>query len=238
MKGRLLLVPAALSENNPSSFLAFATLREIHELKHFVAERAKTARQYLKSIEHPIPMAEISVSELNKHGEDDFRLLLQPCFEGHDCGLISEAGVPGVADPGGEIVRYAHQYSIEVVPLVGPSSLLLALMASGMNGQRFSFHGYLAKDESELARQLKELEAESTRNSMTQMFIETPYRNLKMMDALLKTLNPQTEVCVASNLCASDQKIETKTVAEWKKSKINFDRKPSVFLIFSGKFRS
>jgi len=164
--------------------------------------------------------------------------LLSPCLEGKDVGLLSEAGAPGVADPGGVIVKKAHALGIEVMPLVGPSSLLLALMASGMNGQQFAFHGYLAKDESQMAQQLKSLEAESRAKSVTQMFIETPFRNLKMMDILLKHLNAKTYLCAASNLTAQDQQIISKTVEDWKKMKINFDRKPTVFLIYCGELKS
>lgn len=233
-KGRLLLVPAALSDSEPVTFLPEATTALLFKTTCFIAERAKTARHYLKTIGYPIPLPEVQMSELNKHGDDDLRALLQPCLDGHDCGLISEAGVPGVADPGGLIVREAHRLGIEVLPLVGASSLLMALMASGMNGQRFAFHGYLPKDEHQLASQLKRLEAESRTHSVTQMFIETPYRNEKMLAALKKHLHPQTDLCIAMNITADDQQIATRSISEWKKVKINFDRKPAVFLIFSG----
>lgn len=234
-RGRLILIPAALSDANPGSMLPQATVEVLFHTKVFIAERAKTARHYLKSIAYPHPMSEISVFELNKHGDDDVRHMLSPCLAGHDCGLISEAGVPGVADPGEHIVRAAHEIGIEVMPLVGPSSLLLALMSCGMNGQRFSFHGYLAKDENALSVQLRQLESESVRDSVTQMFIETPYRNEKMMGVLMKSLHPDTLLCVAANLTASNQFILTKKIAEWKRLKFNFDRKPAVFLIFAGK---
>lgn len=237
-KGCLWLVPAALSESQPASFLPGATSQALFETRHFIAERAKTARHYLKAIGYPISLQEVEMSELNKHGDDDLRALLQPCLEGHDCGLISEAGVPGVADPGGLIVREAHRLGIEVRPMVGPSSLLLAWMASGMNGQRFSFHGYLPRDERELSIELKRLESESRSHSVTQMFIETPYRNEKMLAALVRNLHPNTDLCVAANITAADQQIATRSIAEWKKMKINFDRKPAVFLIFSGELHT
>lgn len=233
-KGRLLLVPAALSDWEPASFLPEATTELVFQTRYFIAERAKTARHYLKAIGYPVPMSEVQMSELNKHGDDNLGGLLQPCLDGYNCGLISEAGVPGVADPGGLIVREAHRLGIEVLPLVGASSLLLALMASGMNGQRFAFHGYLPKDEYELARELKRLEIESRSHAVTQMFIETPYRNEKMLAALKKHLNPQTDLCIAVNVTANNQQIATRSISEWKKVKINFDRKPAVFLIFSG----
>lgn len=234
-KGRLYLVPAALSENKPSSFLPPATLEIVYELSNFIAERAKTARHYLKDIGYPKSLNEAHVEELNKHGQDDYYALLQPCLNGQDIALLSEAGVPAVADPGWELVQFAHALQIEVVPLVGPSSILLALMASGFNGQRFAFHGYLAKDDHDLAKQLKQLEAESRSQNVTQIFIETPYRNHKMLDALLRHLTNNCSLSIAINLTSDDQKIISKTVSEWKKSKINFDRKPAVFLIYAGK---
>jgi 16S rRNA (cytidine1402-2'-O)-methyltransferase len=236
-KGRLILVPSALSVAKPASYVPSASTNLIFETRFFIAERAKTARHFLKSIGYPIPFAEVAVSELNKHAYDNLPELLKPCLDGYDCGLISEAGVPGVADPGESVVAMAHQLGIEVLPLVGPSSLLLALMSCGFNGQRFEFHGYLAKDGSELSRQLKQLEQESMQKNVTQMFIETPFRNLKMMSALLETLNPKTQVCVASNLTAPDQSIISKTILDWKKVKISFDRKPAVYLIYSGEKR-
>lgn len=236
--GRLLLIPAALSDSKPTQFLAPQTIELVYSTRHFIAERGKTARHYLKSIGYPLPMAEVSMSEISKHGEDDVKALLEPCLNGFDCGLLSEAGVPAVADPGGAIVRVAHELGIEVLPLIGPSSILLALMASGFNGQRFSFHGYLAKDENELGKQIRQLEVESLSQNITQIFIETPYRNQKMIHALIRHLRPTTEFCLAVNLTASDQKIITLSIENWKKVKNNFDRKPAVFLIYAGKNRS
>lgn len=234
MKSRLILIPSSLHEDNGTVFLGEYALKEIHSCTNFIVERAKTARHFLKSIDFPHHFDECEMLELNKHGEDDIDELFS-LFEKGDVGLISEAGVPGVADPGGLIVRQAHAEGIKVVPLVGPSSLLLALMASGMNGQRFSFHGYLPRDERELAKKLKELERDSRTHDVTQMFIETPYRNGKLLSAVLRNLDPMTDLCIASNITAPSELITTKTVGEWKKRNLKLDKDPAVFLIYSGK---
>lgn len=237
-KGQLILIPSALADTNSARQFPQDTLDETFALKHFVTERAKTARHFLKAIGYPHHFSEVEVMELNKHGEDDLRHLLQYCEQGIDTGLISEAGVPGVADPGGIIVREAHRRGIEIVPLIGPSSLLLALMGSGMNGQNFHFHGYLPREDVELIKTIKTLEAQSRQEDVTQMFIETPYRNDKLLPVLLKHLSPQTDLCVAANLTAPNESIVTKSVELWKKSGIVLGKKPAVFLLFSGKLHS
>jgi len=237
-KGRLILIPSALAETNSAKQFPQDTLDETFALKHFVAERAKTARHFLKSIGYPHHFSEVEVMELNKHGEDDLPQLLQFCEQGIDAGLISEAGVPGVADPGGIIVREAHRRGIGIVSLIGPSSLLLALMGSGMNGQNFHFHGYLPREDADLIKFIKTLEVQSRQEDVTQMFIETPYRNDKLLPALLKHLSPQTDLCVASNLTAPNESIVTKSIELWRKSGIVLGKKPAVFLLFSGKLHS
>jgi len=237
-KGRLILIPSALAETNSAKQFPQDTLDETFALKHFVAERAKTARHFLKSIGYPHHFSEVEVMELNKHGEDDLPQLLQFCEQGIDTGLISEAGVPGVADPGGIIVREAHRRGIGIVSLIGPSSLLLALMGSGMNGQNFHFHGYLPREDADLIKFIKTLEVQSRQEDVTQMFIETPYRNDKLLPALLKHLSPQTDLCVASNLTAPNESIVTKSIELWRKSGIVLGKKPAVFLLFSGKLHS
>lgn len=237
-KGRLILIPSALAESNGTAQFPQHTLEATFQLMHFIAERAKTARHFLKSIDYPHAFDGVVVMELNKHGEDNLNELLQFCEQGIDTGLISEAGVPGVADPGGIIVREAYRKGIEIVPLIGPSSLLLALMASGMNGQNFHFHGYLPREEADLIKKIKTLELHSKQDDVTQMFIETPYRNDKLLAALLKHLAPQTDMCIAANLTAPNQSIVTKSVELWKKSGIILGKKPAVFLLFSGKLHS
>lgn len=233
-KGRLLLIPSALSENQPISFLPSKTLDEVYSLKHFIAERAKTARHFLKSIKIPTPMNELVVMEMKKHGMEDYADLLAPCMLGMGVGLLSEAGVPGVADPGSGVVLAAHRKGIQVVPLVGPSSLLLALMASGMNGQQFTFHGYLPKDNRELVTMLKELETDSRNTHTTHLFIETPFRNIRMFEALTQILNPQTLLSISVEITSEQENIRTLSISEWKKTKINLDKKPAVFLIYAG----
>lgn len=233
MPGKLWLIPAALSEHNPKSQLPESSLTAIYNLRYFIAERAKTARRYLKSIDIPVPISELQITELNKHGADDLKALLRPCTEGMDMALISEAGVPGVADPGEHIIREAHRIGIEVMPLVGPSSLLLALMACGMNGQRFCFHSYLPRDQSELQKALNRLETESRQRDQTQMFIETPYRNERIWTAMMKYLGSNTEVGIAQNVLAPDQVIKTQSVSAWKKQGFVPNRNPAVFTIYS-----
>lgn len=237
-KGRLYLIPSWLHEGNSRQQFPDDTMQVAHRLTCFIVERAKTARHFLKQIDYPHHFDSVEMLELDKHGIDDHDRLLQPCVEGRDTGLLSEAGVPGVADPGGMLVEAAHRKGIEVIPLIGPSSILLALMASGMNGQRFTFHGYLERDDRALMHQLREMEQESRQNHTTHIFIETPYRNDKMLAVLLKGLGPQTRLCVAANLTAPDQEIVSKPVSEWKKMKKSFGKKPAVFLVFSGDLQS
>ena len=233
-KGRLLLIPSALSEFKPLIFLPAKSLEEVYSLKNFIAERSKTARQFLKYIKVPTAMSDLNVVEMNKHRDEDYKELLQPCLDGFDVGLLSEAGAPGVADPGSGVVLAAHRKGIKVVPLVGPSSILLALMASGMNGQQFLFHGYLPKDNRELVSKLKDLEWNSKQTNTTHLFIETPFRNLRMFDALTQILNPQTLLSIAVEITSENEDIRTLSIAEWKKTKIKLDKKPAVFLLYAG----
>ena len=209
----------------------------MHRLDFFIAERARTARRFIKSTGPERPISDLTVFELDKHDPGKGLLgFLKPALEGNDIGLLSEAGCPGVADPGARVVRLAHQKGIEVVPLVGPSSLLLALMASGMNGQSFCFHGYLPNKGNELVRELKRLETMSSKFNQTQLFIETPYRNKAMIDALLKHLNRTTQMAVAVNLTLPGQEIRSMTIAEWKKTRVpDWHKQPAVFLLYSGR---
>ncbi len=238
MNGKLYLFPTPLGENEDAGYviLPYAT-KIMHGLDFFIAERARTARRFIKSTGPDRPISDLTVFELDKHdptkGLSDF---LKPAMGGHDIGLLSEAGCPGVADPGARVVKLAHEKGIEVIPLVGPSSLLLALMASGMNGQSFCFHGYLPNKGNELARELKRLETLSAKFNQTQLFIETPYRNKAMLDALLKNLSGSTQMAVAVNLTLPNQEIRSKTIAEWKKIKIpDWHKQPAVFLLYAGK---
>lgn len=235
MKGRLLLIPSALSEHQPIGFLPAKSLEEVYALKNFIAERSKTARRFLRVIKVPSVMSELNVREMNKHSDENYTELLQPCADGLDVGLLSEAGAPGVADPGSGVVLAAHKKGIKVVPLVGPSSLLLALMASGMNGQQFSFHGYLPKENRALATKLKDLESDSKRTNTTHLFIETPFRNIRMFEALTQILNSDTLVSIALEITSEQENIRTLSIKGWKKTKIKLDKKPAVFLLYAGR---
>jgi 16S rRNA (cytidine1402-2'-O)-methyltransferase len=249
MNGTLYLIPNTLgqTEAQQESLLAQIIPETVQkmtaQLGYFVAENAKTTRAYLKILNqgHPLakPMQELKIAELNVNTPSQaLEALLTPLLEGHDLGLISEAGVPAVADPGANLVRLAHQRNITVRPLVGPSSLLLALMASGLNGQSFAFHGYLPTDAGSRAKRIKELELRSGKEQQTQLLIETPYRNVPMLEALATNCFPQTLICVATDLTLDSENIVTLPAAEWKKRLLanqvpDFHKKPTVFLFLA-----
>jgi 16S rRNA (cytidine1402-2'-O)-methyltransferase len=229
--GTLFLIPVTLGGDDALSWLAPATVAAARALRHFIAEDAKSARRFLKAIDHPVPLQEINMQLLNEHTPaGSLESLLAPLRSGAHCGLLSEAGCPAVADPGAELVRRAHGAGIRVEPLVGPSSLLLALMASGMNGQHFVFHGYLPVERSERAQKLKALEAQAP--GVTQIFIETPYRNAVLLDALLEHCRSDTLLCVAADLTLPTQFVATRSISEWKKKPPVLDRRLAVFLLY------
>lgn len=230
--GKLYLLPTPLGETTVSTIPTYV-IEILHRLDYFIAERAKTARHFIKTTDPVKPFNELTFFELNKHTPpEDISTFLDPVKAGHDIGLLSEAGCPGVADPGAMIVQMAHDLNIEVIPLVGPSSILLALMASGMNGQSFTFQGYLSPKPHELAKDLKRLEHTSTRFRQTQLFIETPYRNTKLIEQALKTLAPDTRFCIAANLTTPQEYVRTKTIKAWKSTKLpNLHKVPAIFLI-------
>ncbi len=234
-KGTLYLIPVPLGPNTPAEVLPAPVLERTRQLSHFVAEHAKSARAFLKAANHPIPLQQIAISELNEHTrEADVAALLAPLHAGHDVGLISEAGCPAVADPGANLVAQAQKDGIRVVPMVGPSSLLLALMASGLSGQNFAFHGYLPAKEDERKKRLKELETESRKHRQTQLFIETPYRNRQMLETLLGNCAPQTRLCVATDLSLPSESVTTLPISAWRKKEApDFDRRPTVFLLLA-----
>lgn len=249
MAGTLYLIPNTLGQTEPqqenllTQIIPDTVQKMTSQLSHFVAENAKTTRAYLKLLNqsHTLakPMQELQIAELNVNTPAQaLEALLAPLIQGHDVGLISEAGVPAVADPGANLVRLAHQRSIQVRPLVGPSSLLLALMASGLNGQSFAFHGYLPTDAALRARRIKELEERSRKEQQTQLLIETPYRNAAMLEALAGNCLPHTLICVATDLTLSSERITTLAAAEWKKrlqanQAPDFHKKPTVFLFLA-----
>ena len=230
--GKLYLIPTTLGEMTPEDVLPHTVKRTIDFIDHYIVENEKTARRFIKSVHPEKKQPELKISVLNKHTEDHEHLsFIQPLLEGQNIGLMSEAGCPGVADPGAVIVKLAHEKGIQVVPLVGPSSILLALMASGMNGQSFAFNGYLPIDKGEKKSALKNFEKLSFEKKQSQLFIETPYRNNKLLEDVLQILQPNTSVCIACDITLPTEYIKTMTVKEWKKQKVDLHNRPSIFII-------
>ena len=231
--GTLYLIPVPLGPAPLEQVLPQTVRERAATLTHFIAENAKSARAFLKALPCALPVQEIRISELNEHTEAAaLPALLAPLLDGHDTGLISEAGCPAVADPGANLVTLAQERGIRVVPLVGPSSLLLALMASGLSGQNFAFHGYLPARDDQRQKRILELEKDSRQHRRTQIFIETPYRNSKMLESLLKHCAPQTRLCIATNLTLESEQVVTRSAAQWKQCPPpDIDRRPTVFLL-------
>ena len=235
-RGSLYLVPVALGEHTPWAHFLPAQAQAITAgLRHFVVETARAARAHLKQLDYPHPLRETDIRELPAEAADAaLDALLAPALAGADLGLLSDAGCPAVADPGARLVARAHALGIRVVPLVGPSSILLGLMGSGLNGQSFAFHGYLPVAEGERDAALRTLEDESRRLGRTQIFIETPYRNERMLEALLRTLKPETRLCVACELNTAGELLLTRPVREWKKAaRPALARRPALFLLLA-----
>lgn len=234
-QGRLYLVPAWLSEETPpASVLPASVLERVRALDAFVVENAKSARRYLAACGHPRPMREIAMTELNEHtNPKDVPAMLSGLLEGHDVGLLSEAGLPAVADPGALLVREAHARGITVVPLVGPSSLMLALMASGLEGQRFRFVGYLPAESGARRAAIAQLERASAQESETQVFIETPYRNDALMADLLQACKPQTRLAIAADLTAVTESVSLRRIDQWRADPGTIGKRPAVFLLLA-----
>jgi 16S rRNA (cytidine1402-2'-O)-methyltransferase len=248
MPGTLYLIPNTLGPTEAApralSHILPEQVQDIaSKLEYFVAENAKTARAFLKlvGVDHPLarPLQDIKISELNVNTPPAaLAALLAPLLDGHDAGLVSEAGVPAVADPGADLVRLAHQHGINVRPLVGPSSLLLAVMASGLNGQSFAFNGYLPTDPAQRTKRIQQLEQRSRAEKQTQLLIETPYRNAAMLEALANACQPGTLICVATDLSLPSESVRTLTAAKWKAALAankgpDFHKKPTVFLFLA-----
>ena len=233
--GRLYLVPNLLGFVPPEAVLPQRTIAIARALGHFVVETPKIARQFLKTLGPSRPLREIAMAELNEHTPAaSIDALLDPAFAGHDLGLLSDAGCPGVADPGALLVAAAHRANLPVVPLVGPSAVLLALMASGMNGQAFVFHGYLPAKAAARDAALKALDAAVARTGVTQLFIETPYRNEAMVDAVLSACAPSRHFCVAAELTSANEQIVSRSVAEWRRMpRPALAGRPAMFLLGS-----
>ena len=227
----LYAIPAPLG-GAAADALPLAAIETVRGLRDFVAENAKTARALLAALKMPRPIAEISITRLDEHTTADaVPALLAPLRAGRSLGLLSEAGCPAIADPGSALVDAAHREGFRVVPLIGPSSIVLALMASGLEGQRFAFCGYLPRDAEERARRIRAIEQRSRREDETQIFIETPYRNDVLLAALLESCAPSTKLCLASDLTLPSEQVKTLEVAQWRRSTPKLGKKPTVFVL-------
>lgn len=230
--GKLYLIPITLGDNEPLDVLPLTVKSTIEFIDDYIVENEKTARKFIKSICPEKVQATLRLSTLNKHTAiTEHKQMLQPCFQGKNIGIMSESGCPGVADPGAVIVKLAHENGIQVIPLVGPSSILLALMASGMNGQSFAFNGYLPIEKSEKKSALKNLEKLSAVKNQTQIFIETPYRNNKLLEDILQALQPNTHLCIAADITLDTEYIKTLRVQDWKKTTIDLHNRPTIFIL-------
>ena len=231
-KGKLYLIPTTLGDNEPLEVLPYSVRLVIEELDHFIVENQKTARRFIKRIVPKKSQPSLVLKSIDKYAEElEINTYLDVCEQGVSIGLLSEAGVPAIADPGAEVVKLAHEKGIQVVPLVGPSSIVLAMMASGMNGQSFTFNGYLPIDSGERKRTIKQLEKLSFDKNQSQIFIETPYRNGKMLDDLRSALAPQTRLCIAADLTLPSEYIRTLPIAKWKKENPELHKRPAIFII-------
>jgi 16S rRNA (cytidine1402-2'-O)-methyltransferase len=232
--GILYLVPSAIAQAPVNFFLPQHVIEIIHSLDEWIVENSKSARQFLKSCETPIPQPQLLLHELDKHEGNIFKeYFFENLLKGKNIGLLSDAGCPAIADPGAAIVAKAHQLQIKVTPLTGPSSLLLALMASGLNGQQFTFNGYLPKEKNERIAAIKKLEQLSIQKKQTQIVIETPYRNNALFDDFTRNLQPQTKLCIAVDLQSSSELIKTKKISEWKKHQPDLNKRQVVWLFLA-----
>jgi 16S rRNA (cytidine1402-2'-O)-methyltransferase len=233
--GILYLIPSVLAENTAHQVITTQTKNSILNCQFFLVENVRTARRYISSLKLGLNIEDLKFEILDKKtSEGKLEQLMTPIKQGLNIGVISEAGCPGIADPGASAVAFAHRKGIKVMPISGPSSMFIALMGSGFNGQSFSFHGYLPIDKKNKIEAIKKLEAESIKENRTQIFMETPFRNDGLLEDLKQNLRPDTFLCIAKNLTGSDEFIQTKTVAEWRKIKIDLHKVPTVFLIYRG----
>jgi len=232
VKGKLYLIPTTLGNNEPLEVLPISVKKVIEQTDVYIVENEKTARRFIKKIYSAKPQASLEFSVLNKFTNPmEHPKFLEPCLSGVNIGLLSEAGCPGIADPGADIVKLAHQKNIKVVPLVGPSSILMAMMSSGMNGQSFTFNGYLPIDKDERKNEIKRLERLSFEQNQSQIFIETPYRNNKLLEDLSAFLGHNTAICVACDITLPTEYIKTQSAIEWKKNIVDLHKRPTIFII-------
>ncbi len=229
---KLFLIPTPIAKRKENLVLPEHTVQTIKRLTCFIVEKAQTAQSFLQWIDHPTPIHDITFRVLNKKTPDHEVISFLKFLDDQSVGLMSEAGAPGVADPGGIFVKLAHEKGLPVVPLVGPSSILLALMASGLNGQQFTFHGYLPLDESKRIQKVQELEKDTLKTGYTHIFMETPHRNSILFDLLIQKLRSSTKLCIASGITSVEEFIQTNTIKKWQRiSKPDLEKKPSLFLI-------
>ena len=230
--GRLFLIPTTLGDNEPLEVLPISIKRAIEEINHYIVENEKSARRFIKKISPRKSQPDLQLNSLNKFTEPELiPTFLDPCLAGYDVGILSEAGCPAIADPGSEVVLLAHEKNIEVIPLVGPSSIFMALMASGLNGQSFAFNGYLPIDNRSRKAAIKRFEKLSESNNQSQIFIETPYRNDNLFDDFIKTLKDETLLCVGTDITLATESIQTKSVKEWRKQQLDLHKRPTIFII-------
>lgn len=232
MIGKLYLIPTTLGETEPLEVMPLSVKKVVEQIDYYIVENEKSARKFIKKISPKKSQPSLNLMLLDKYAEDiETARYLDICKDGVNVGLLSEAGVPAVADPGASIVKMAHQNNIQVVPLVGPSSILMAMMSSGMNGQNFAFNGYLPIDKSDKKKAIKELERLSKDKNQSQIFIETPYRNEKMFSDLKSTLTPTTFLCIAVDITLPSEFIKSMMIKDWKHQQPNLHKKPAIFII-------
>lgn len=232
MTGKLYLIPTTLGDNAPLEVLPISVKKIIEQTNTFIVENEKTARRFIKKISPKKSQPSLNLFQLNKFTNPiELPSFIEPCLKGTDVGLLSEAGCPGVADPGAEIIKLAHEKNIQVVPLVGPSSILMAIMSSGLNGQSFAFNGYLPIDKGERKKEIKRLERLSFEHNQSQIFIETPYRNNKMLEDIYNTTAKDTDICVACDITLPTEYIKTFTAKEWPKKNVDLHKRPTIFII-------
>ncbi|MHC1716763.1 MAG: SAM-dependent methyltransferase [Candidatus Dojkabacteria bacterium] len=231
-KGKLFLIPTPINGGNMSDILLPIYVKTSSSLRYFITETPKIARSFLKDLPLKVKIQELEIYEFNEHSQkEDIKELLEPLLKGEDMGLVSDAGIPSIADPGYKVVFEAQNLGIMIVPFVGPSSIILSLMASGLNGQNFAFSGYLPKEKGLKRKRIKSLERLALQTEQTQIFMETPYRNQSMVEDILEVCEPSTYLCIAFDIMGVDEKITTKRVEEWRKESISLDKKPCLYLI-------
>ncbi len=231
-KGNLYLIPCTLGDTPPLEVLPLLVKKAIEEIDYYIVEHEKNARRFIKAISPRKSQPNLHFNHINKFTDEaEIPAMLNPCHEGFDVGVLSDAGCPGVADPGALAVAAAHRQGIKVIPLVGPSSILLALMASGFNGQNFAFNGYLPIDKKDRKQEIKRLERLSEELNQSQLFIETPYRNNQMLESILTSVTPSTQICVACDITLPTEYIKTMPASVWAKTKVDLNKRPTIFII-------